>query len=665
MSQSSLSLTDFLDSINTVPSDLGSISSDDTEPALSVVSGNTVRLRSAFLTIFFEDGKSIDDDIIQKLKPVGYSGQYEICPETSQLHYHLYIRFSNPQRFNRIQNWGKEHGFKNINVKGLDRKSKVEHLKCARYAVKQRTRAPNTEPTIWGNFGKKQTLQDFISHGISKSNKKNEDKGPSDKDQKSAIVAIVKQLMTHDLHFDCLVRSIDNADKELSEFAQIHSDVLKKLLNYEAALRVVDDNTNQGIIARIGCAGTGKSYDTLSFLKKYTENAGLENLPVRAVCHVYQFGEKFQNYSNQPFLHLPEFGGRNSLPLEQFKLMANIGYKGSDQYGSFMRKNTTPIFYNFKNVLLDSNVPLTAMYKNMFEDNEEHWNAFIRRFQEVRYYPACRLVPEPSHPTDFLVQDGQYVSNKFDTTTNPSPSWFDVLPLLDKKTYSQAVSFFSAIDSSSKLGTSVSTIRPTNLSWELLRHKCDFFMNKPVFILKKEIEYRVEFKDDDAMMVIIRSFLDNHEFPEIFYSVETRRWTVEIPMALTEPELPVIDEDSILNDDLVLNLRGGGGNNDVATMQRAHTLRVTKDLIIDIIGPTYAWPRSISTKFIHDIKLDNRERFSLTVFFLCNGLNPELLEDYLDCFDYDSNARGQVRWIVQQYPSSQWKAWNVAMSKSM
>lgn len=64
--------------------------------------------------------------------------------------------------------------------------------------------------------------------------------------------------------------------------------------------------------------------------------------------------------------------------------------------------------------------------------------------------------------------------------------------------------------------------------------------------------------------------------------------------------------------------------------------------------------------------LNNQDRFTITVFLLCNGINPTLIKTYFaDCFKFDQSAWRQIDYLIKNYPTSNWKQWNVSQQKSM
>lgn len=631
----------------------------------TTVERSSGQLRKYLLTIFQDnDAPVIDHDALMQLNPAGYTAQWEICPETGKHHMHVFVNSKHPKAFSAIKTWGREHGVQSIDVKGLDLQTRVNFLKAARYCCKKATRVPDTEPLIFGMFDKKKSMEDAVKHGIDKSPGSTASKRKREEDFSNEVIAIAKGLCLHELTFQDLAKACEKHGGKLATWAEKHSDTLKRFVVYEQAIRPIPDRQNEGIIARIGCAGTGKSFDTLQYIKSKAGEHNLDGVPLPGLVHVFAFGEKFQDYRSQPFIHLAEFGGRNSMPLELFKLLANVGYKGSEQYGQFLRKNKPTVFFNHAEVCLDSNLPLTSMYGNCFEDNEEHWKAFIRRFKQVLYYPACKLQDDATTLNDYVFVDGRYVTNKYDATENPNPSKIDILDDIKNLSFEEAKAFFRKIDTSSLVHKKQKSIdKFINYSFDRLKSKTRFIGNKPLFVVQKELSFMTEFNDPVAEEVIVRSFLRSHTPPDFWYDSSSRKWTVALQH---EPEGTSDTMD--IDQEPIQRIRGGGPSDCVPEDVPKLQVMSTDEIIVDLIGPTGAWPRAIAHIFNNKgFHLRHKDRFTIVVFFLCNGVNPELIREWFAVRPQAFTAKDlqQIDYIVKKYPESSWTAWNVAMGKSM
>lgn len=86
----------------------------------------------------------------------------------------------------------------------------------------------------------------------------------------------------------------------------------------------------------------------------------------------------------------------------------------------------------------------------------------------------------------------------------------------------------------------------------------------------------------------------------------------------------------------------------------------------DQIGNTILWPLEIQRCLLQKKHLTNQERFKCTVFLLCNGMAPWLIEDYYKFrYRFDKNAWRQIDYVIRKYPKSNWTAWNTSERRSM
>jgi len=87
-------------------------------------------------------------------------------------------------------------------------------------------------------------------------------------------------------------------------------------------------------------------------------------------------------------------------------------------------------------------------------------------------------------------------------------------------------------------------------------------------------------------------------------------------------------------------------------------------IIQDIIGKSHKWPKYYRELFFESKKLYYKTRFTLVIFLLGNGVNPDLIYQYLDSkFDFDGAADKQILSVISQYPTSNWKTWDMMAQK--
>lgn len=86
----------------------------------------------------------------------------------------------------------------------------------------------------------------------------------------------------------------------------------------------------------------------------------------------------------------------------------------------------------------------------------------------------------------------------------------------------------------------------------------------------------------------------------------------------------------------------------------------------ELVGPSKQWPRMLRTLIFANNHLNNKQRFTVIVFLLCNGVNKYIIKSFFEkCFAFDSEAWRQINWVIDKYPTSKWKQWNVSQNKSM
>lgn len=92
-------------------------------------------------------------------------------------------------------------------------------------------------------------------------------------------------------------------------------------------------------------------------------------------------------------------------------------------------------------------------------------------------------------------------------------------------------------------------------------------------------------------------------------------------------------------------------------------IRRLRNLIYDLVGPIDWWPPQVVSVFSR-LHMNNRDRFVLTVFLLCNGCDPRIIIQYYRvAYDFDRSAWDQVNYIINRYPQSQWQAWNIHLGR--
>jgi len=89
--------------------------------------------------------------------------------------------------------------------------------------------------------------------------------------------------------------------------------------------------------------------------------------------------------------------------------------------------------------------------------------------------------------------------------------------------------------------------------------------------------------------------------------------------------------------------------------------------LIDIIGPGKFWPKALWNLVARKFHINNEQRFKLTVFFLCNGVAPHIINGFYRTRyrKLDNEAWRQIAYLIKAYPGMSWTAWNVYERRSM
>lgn len=106
--------------------------------------------------------------------------------------------------------------------------------------------------------------------------------------------------------------------------------------------------------------------------------------------------------------------------------------------------------------------------------------------------------------------------------------------------------------------------------------------------------------------------------------------------------------------------------NTFAIAKRARWLPHYVKLFRELVGWEKDWPRRLRNLIIETRHLRNQDRFTVVVFLLANGVGPDILRQFFDrCFNFDRAAWSQIEWVITNYPNKSWKAWNVALQRSI
>jgi hypothetical protein len=315
-----------------------------------------------------------------------------------------------------------------------------------------------------------------------------------------------------------------------------HKAKIEAALLTESHYREYEDCTNEGVTYRGGCSKTGKTHLTDVEVRTRIKDTDYDGATMKQVMYKWVYTESFQSYDQQQYIHLSEYGGKNSLRLNAFKELVEVGKKGSDNYCTIPKKGKGASTINVKKIFMDSNAPMTSHYKTLFEERPDEWMPYVRRFQKIIWFPFIRLNPNPVSVTDYLLDTaGRYVSNQFDEVVNPNPSSYDITDNVQGTSYGVACDYFTTLmRAQSMVGQEPKTVVIFNtgeeVGWKKLKSHIKHWMyGKPLEICQAEAAMGATIEKDDPIIdVCVSRYLTLGRLPMLEYCSITRRWTALI-----------------------------------------------------------------------------------------------------------------------------------------
>ena len=193
--------------------------------------------------------------------------------------------------------------------------------------------------------------------------------------------------------YRCLV--IQSPDDELlrRSLDKYKSKIMDAIDNRLSALEPVD-RLNEGFILLCGAARTGKSTFARNYVQdRWGKTAEFAGAPKSAMAHHESWtgaGRGFWDYNGQPAIIVDEVD-KNSLALNKFKMLTDMGNSGSNHYFSLERKNGSSIYANHSVAIMTTNAYPTRLYSKMFAEDEGHWMAFRDRINKCYWSPYYRI----------------------------------------------------------------------------------------------------------------------------------------------------------------------------------------------------------------------------------------------------------------------------------
>ncbi|UNI72627.1 MAG: replication associated protein [Avonheates virus SG_146] len=485
-----------------------------------------------------------------------WCGQFEICPETSKLHFHLYIHFKNKlrMRFTTLRElFTSVLDSVNI-VKPRARYSKHSEQCVVNYVLAPEKRADDTLPFIWSCNKRKVDFDESIWQ------KRN---------VRSKCDVVEQQLRYIESkpkwwHWDQIVHESDESKLLLATCSwgpKYHAG-----RHAETPRRII-----KNVIVMYGAGGTGKTTLASKWDTRDDEDFH-ERYYKRNPDDGKFWGGGKTAYRGQRIIHLEEFCGQEAA--SAFKEICDL-----DKQGPSVNIKNSGIDLNHDTVIITSNHHPAAWYRHLWAREPKQWHPIARRFTQVWFFPDKRPDGSDNIPSE------------------------DVPPYYIDQT--DDFSGFSRVYD------------------DAVRHAAGCW---PLPIPSDEVTNGLS-------------------------HASTFKPSIQDTLNAS-----------------TLRIRGGGPDDE--DDPEHHNILEPNDstdsfefLLYDIIGSPNNWPSSIRTIF-NMSSLTHKTRFALCVFFLNNGVDPDLMYSVM-CHRFHLTKKQQfhVKQIIKEFPDSNWKSWNLCLGR--
>ena len=321
-----------------------------------------------------------DTSIIQN-----WCGQFEICPDTHRLHFHIYVVFKHETkpRFNSLRTIFSTPFDKGCDISKSKHRFSLKSQACSvNYVLAPDKRAPDSEPFIWEHNKDKFSFNESLW----KERTKPADR-PSKEDHDKAIIDYIETKPRH-WTWEQIVHETYESKLLLASCswgAKFHAG-----RHAEVPRREI---TN--VILLYGAGGTGKTT-----LARDWDTRDDEDEQERYYRRNYDDGKFWGGgraaYKSQRIIHLEEFCGQESA--SKFKELCDIG-----KYGPPVNIKNGGIELNHDTIVVTSNHHPAAWYRNLCTKDVKQWVPLARRFTQVFFFPEHRAdgslnSPDEDHP---------------------------------------------------------------------------------------------------------------------------------------------------------------------------------------------------------------------------------------------------------------------------
>lgn len=322
-----------------------------------------------------------------------WCGQFEECPKTERLHFHIYVEFKNEgrQRFETIRKRIEQVTGKPGDVKSAKKASGKQRQGAVNYVLKPEDRFHGTDCFIWER--NKFTCQ----------------YKPFEKSKKNSREDVIEEQVNY----------IESKPKHWTWNQILHeSDVSKKLLaacswgpkyhagrHEQAPIRLIKD-----VIIMYGCGGTGKT--TLAQNWDIRDNEDFHERYYKRNSDDGKFwGGGRTAYRGQRIIHLEEFCGQETAA--NLKEICDLNKQGPN-----VNVKNGGGQLNHDTVIITSNHHPSAWYRQLFKQDNKQWTPVCRRFTKVFFFPelrpdGTRNIPDSENPPWYEDQTDTFLDKEF------------------------------------------------------------------------------------------------------------------------------------------------------------------------------------------------------------------------------------------------------------
>jgi hypothetical protein len=352
------------------------------------------------------------DTYFDDLKMIrNWYGQFETCPSSGQLHFHIYVEFEHAlrPRFERLRQIFQSKLDKPVSFSRSKFRSSAKSVQsCINYVTDPSKRKNGTECYIWENNKSKRMFF--------------EDLKPKSKDKTETIVKYIDSKPSH-WTWDQIVHENEHSKILLASCSwgsKYHNG------RYASSER----RTIQNVIVFYGAGGTGKTTMAQTYDIKQDEHFE-ERYFKRNPSDGKFWGGGRTAYRNQRIIHLEEFCGQETCQL--FKEICDL-----EKHGPNVNIKNSGVQLNHETVIITSNHHPAAWYRHLWEKEPKQWMPVCRRFTQVWFFPQFREDGSPNTPSantepyfeDQTEQFKQFVSNYSEAVEHAAYVW----PLPEKET---------------------------------------------------------------------------------------------------------------------------------------------------------------------------------------------------------------------------------------